>query len=552
MSRDPLATLNRVHTPQTEPIPGRTDMARNHAGGYGFTKDNWRRLEEFLILGTAGGTYYISERTATLEGTEIVHQALTVDGPRAVRLAVEVTTGRPQRAPRNNPALYLLAAAFADGDLPTRRAARQALPRVARTTYHQAVMFGYWKHLHGKASAAGTAPRIGRLTRGAFADLVTLKDPNDVAFQACKAASRSTTSGEKFAVRDLLRIAHPKAHTRTERAAYGWIAGNVTGEEARRLLPAVDAFLTAKAASTPRAAVRAITERGVPWEFLPDQVLKSPEVWEALIETLGASALLRNLARMTIVGTLAPLSSATARLVARLTDPGLLAGGRIHPLDVYLALCVYGSGRAQPDPRAPARTWTPVPAVCDALEEAFDLAFGYIEPTGLRYLVAVDSSGSMRNPIYNAAGSVLGTVYQTACMMAAIMARLERGGAYVIDVDTAVHASRITARTNLREIIRWDPAGGGTNLALPFAFARAKSVEADGIVVLTDDETWAGKVHASQELAAYRDQINPMARCVVASMTCAATTIGDPRDPGVLNVVGFDAALPQLVTGFIG
>jgi 60 kDa SS-A/Ro ribonucleoprotein len=114
-----------------------------------------------------------------------------------------------------------------------------------------------------------------------------------------------------------------------------------------------------------------------------------------------------------------------------------------------------------------------------------------------------------------------------------------------------VHPSRVTARTNLREIPTWRPSGGGTDLSLPFSYARHQRLEVDGVLVLTDNETWAGRVHPAQEFAAYRSQVNPAARCVVAALTAAGHSIGDPGDPGVLNIAGFDASLPQLVTGFI-
>jgi 60 kDa SS-A/Ro ribonucleoprotein len=551
MSRDPLATISAVRTPQSQPIPGRSDMVPNGAGGYTFAKDPWRKLEDWLILGTSGGTYYLGEHAHTFTNVQVVHDAITADGPRAVALAVEVSTGRPPRAPKNHPALFLLAVAITRGDLETRRAARAALPRVARTTFHQAIFFGYWKNLHGKPTANGTAPKIGRLTRGALGDLLTIRPPDRVAFQACKAMARKTPQGEPFSLRDVLRIAHPKAESEERRALFGWIAGNVPDERARAVLPSVDAFLTAKAVTSAAEAINVVTERGVPWEFLPDAVLAEPAVWDALIDTIGLTALIRNLARMTRIGTLKPMGKATRRAVARLTDREALAAGRIHPLDVYLALRVYASGRSQPHPKAPVQFCTPVPAILDALEEAYDASFGYTEPSGKRWLIAVDSSGSMSHASLTASGSPLGSAYQVGCAMATIMARIERDFAYVIDVDTAVHESRITARTNLREIDHWRPSGGGTDLSLPFSHARALRLEVDGVLVLTDNETWAGRAHPSQELAAYRNTVSPGARCVVASMTAAGHSVADPRDEGVLNIAGFDASLPQLVTGFV-
>ena len=37
-----------TNTPQTEPIPGRTDMVQNDAGGYGWEVNKWQQLERFL------------------------------------------------------------------------------------------------------------------------------------------------------------------------------------------------------------------------------------------------------------------------------------------------------------------------------------------------------------------------------------------------------------------------------------------------------------------------------------------------------------------------
>ena len=553
MRRDPLAAISTLRTPQTQPLPGReTEQVRNNAGGHGFAKNTFTRLEDFLILGTSGGTYYVGEAQHTFDNAHVVFNAITQDGPRAVALAMDVSASRPPRAPRNEPALFLLAAAITRGDLDTRRAARAALPKVARTTNHQAAFFGYWKNLHGKPTGRnGSSPKIGRLTRGAFADLLLAGEPDQVAFRACKAMARKTPSGEPFSLRDVLRIAHPQADSEQRRALFGWIAGNVPDEQARAVLPSVDAFLTAKAVTTARDAVRVVTERAVPWEFLPDHALTHAQVWEALIDTIGMTALLRNLARMTRLGTLKPMGDATRRAAARLTDQGALAAGRIHPLDVFLALRVYASGRSQPNPRADAHTWTPVPAILDALEESYELTFGHVQPSGRRLLIAVDSSGSMSWGGVTVGGSAIGTPYEIGCAMAVILARIERGNAHVIDVDTAVHASRITARTNLREIRTWHPAGGGTDLSLPFSWARQQRLEVDGMLVLTDNETWAGRAHPVQELAAYRAQVSPQARCVVAAMTAAGHSIADPGDPGALNIAGFDASLPQLVTGFI-
>ncbi|TYB51968.1 TROVE domain-containing protein [Nonomuraea sp. PA05] len=552
MARDPLAAVSAIATPQSQPLPGRAGQVRNAAGGYVFAKDVWAKLEDFLILGTTGGTYYVGEDKLTAENAGVLFQAIAEDGPRVVELLTAISTARPPRAPKQRPALFALAAAYAKGDADTRQAAKAALAKVARTTDHLAQFFGYYKNLGGKPTARGVAPVAGRSLRTALGSWFLTGTADDVAFKACKARQRRTPQGESFDLRDVLRIAHPAADDEQRKILFGWIAGNVGDDRAREALPAVDRFLTAKAVTTPAQAVDVVTTAKVPWEFLPDSVLKDPSVWEALIGTIGMTALLRNLARMTRLGTLTPMADATSRAVSRLTNREAIARARIHPMDAWLAMRVYKSGVAQPNPRADRQVWHPVPAILDALEETYEAAFGTVEPSGRRLLVAVDSSGSMSwGGGVRVGGSPIGSPYEVGNAMAVMLARIEGGNVHVIDVDTSVHASKVTPRTNLREIASWQPSGGGTDLSLPFTWARRKRMEVDGIVVFTDNETWAGRSHPTQALDAYRRTVNPDARVVVAAMTAAGYSIGDPKDEGVLNVAGLDASLPLVVNGFV-
>jgi len=555
MTRDPLAAVALTTTPQTRPIPGRTDQVRNNAGGYVFAKDLFTKVEDFLILGTTGGTFYITEDRLTVDNAGWLIQAIQADGDRVVRLITEVSTARPSRAPKNRASVFALAMVFACGDPVAVQAAKSAFPRVVRTTDHLSMFFGYAKQLRGKAAGPGTSLVTGRALRSALASWFLAGGVDAIAWKACKARQRATPSGEAFALRDALRIAHPKADTVERRALLGWLAGKVGDGEARSQVSAIDAFLSAQAVTTEAAAIATATERKVPWEFLPSGLLASATVWEALVPHLGMTALLRNLARLTRLGVLGPFAQANEVVATRLRDAEALRRGRIHPMDVFLALRVYNSGRSQPVRRAEGHTWTPVAEISDALEEAYELSFGHVQPSGKRMLVAVDSSGSMSGAWgwnqLTLGGSLLGSPYEIGCAMAAILKRIEGGNAHVIDVDTKVYPSRVTARTRVREIGSWRPSGGGTDLSLPFTHATRRKLEVDGFAVFTDGETWAGRQHPSQALAAYRRRYNPGARVVVALMTAAGHTLAEPGDAGVLNIAGIDAALPTVVTGFI-
>jgi 60 kDa SS-A/Ro ribonucleoprotein len=127
-----------------------------------------------------------------------------------VRRVVEVSGAG--RAPKNDPALFVLALCAGLGNSPTRAAALAALPEVARTGTH---LFHWLRYV--------TAFRgWGRGVRRAVARWYTATPAPALAYQVLKYPSR-----DGWAHRDALRLAHPKpptlAHDLLFRyAAKGW------------------------------------------------------------------------------------------------------------------------------------------------------------------------------------------------------------------------------------------------------------------------------------------------------------------------------------------
>lgn len=73
----------------------------------------------------------------------------------------------------------------------------------------------------------------------------------------------------------------------------------------------------------------------------------------------------------------------------------------------------------------------------------------------------------------------------------------------------------------------------------------------DVFVVYTDSETWFGKIHPTAALQKYRKEMNhPNAKLIVVGMQSNQFTIADPNDKGMLDVVGFDSAAPQVMSLF--
>lgn len=514
-------------TPQSEPIPGSSQVA-NSAGGYSFQVDEWTRLDRFLILGSEGGSYYASERTLTRENAEGVVVCLKADGPRTVARIVEISTAG--RAPKNDPAIFALALALKLGDEQTRRLARAAVPQVCRIG----------THLFQLAEAVKALGGWGRNTKGAFADWYEKQDLGKLALNLVKYQSRNGWSH-----RDMLRKVHLKPATPERSAAFHWAVGKPT----RFVSPPriIQGFEKAKTAS-PKELVGLIAEYGLPRECIPTEALNSPEVWEALLmagEGMPFTALIRNLAKLTSVGLLKPLSKAASYITGRLADAEGLRRARVHPLQILIAQSIYASGHGLKG----SLTWTPVGPVVDALDAAFYAAFANVEPTGKRYLLALDVSGSMGSG--SVAGSML-TPRDASAAMALLTAKTEKQH-HIFGFSSRFMPLDISASMRLDTAIEHitDLPFESTDCSLPMVYAQKHKLEVDVFVVYTDSETYAGRVHPVQALKSYRQATGIPAKLIVCGMVANEFTIADPSDAGMLDVVGFDANVPAVMADFV-
>jgi 60 kDa SS-A/Ro ribonucleoprotein len=125
--------FNRRATPQSQPIPGSTQVA-NSAGGYSWQADDWTRFERFLILGAEGGTYYVTEQDLVKQNHDAIVRCIKVDGVRAVNRIVEIS--QAGRALNNAPAIFALALVAAHGSHEAKALAFQNLAKVCRIGTH--------------------------------------------------------------------------------------------------------------------------------------------------------------------------------------------------------------------------------------------------------------------------------------------------------------------------------------------------------------------------------------------------------------------------------
>jgi 60 kDa SS-A/Ro ribonucleoprotein len=538
--------INLRQTPQTQPIPG-TPMMQNRAGGYGFALDDWARLDRFLILGSEGGTYYASEQTLTVENAQGVLNCVLADGQRAVARIVEIS--QAGRAPSNDPALFALAICAGAGDEATRRAALDALPKVARIGTH---LFHFIQYVEGMRG-------WGRGLRRAVRAWYATKTPDDLAYQAIKYQQR-----DGWSHRDLLRLAKPVPVDDAQKQLYGYMVGKWAPEAEVDGPKLIWAYEQIKRATTVAEVETLIRQYNLTWEFVPGQWLGKAEIWRTLLPNLPLGALVRNLARMTANGALQPQSAELDLVLARLDDGVALHKARLHPLDLLVAQRIYAQGKGERG----SLTWEPVGQVVAALDAAFYKAFDHVEPAGKRLLLALDVSGSMTSPLAKLpiscreAAAALALVALRTEPSAVVTGFTTAGDKPLKSVkpqqqwyggDNGISRLPITAQQRLDDVLLrvHNLPFGGTDCALPMLYALDQGLKVDAFVVFTDNETWAGGIHPVQALRRYRERTGIAAKSIVVGMTATGFSIADPNDGGMLDVVGFDTAVPQLMADFL-
>jgi 60 kDa SS-A/Ro ribonucleoprotein len=467
------------------------------------------------------------------------------------------------RAPKNDPAIFALALVATHGDAQAKAHAFANLSKVCRIG----------THLFHFAEFVNAMRGWGRGLRNAVGHWYVDRGADDLAHQAVKYQQRDGWSHA-----DLLRLAHPKAPSVQHDAVFRWmLAGadslgerevkrKVRGEDrvakyaaVGELPKLIQAFEQAKRASIAGEIVKLIDEFDLPREAIPTQWLNEAAVWEALLERMPMTAMIRNLGKMTSLGLLKPFSDAKRLIVRKLRDETALKRARIHPLAVLVAQKIYAQGHGDKG----ALKWSPVSAVVDALDEAFYATFQNVEPCGKPVLLALDVSGSMAASMI--AGSCI-SAREASAAMALITAATEpeheiiafsaaaggHGGKWG-GGESGITRVNLSPRMRLADVIKRVEAipMGGTDCALPMLWAARNKLDVSGFITYTDSETWAGNIHPAQALRQYRSEFVGDAKAVVVGMTSNGFTLADPNDRGMMDVVGFDTSAPAVIADFV-
>lgn len=358
--------------------------------------------------------------------------------------------------------------------------------------------------------------------------------------------------------------------------------------------------------------IRNINKHNFTHEFLPKWSLNNKDVWYSLLLSVDGqkvkmpiTALIRNLSTLTVRG-LFEDSNVVTCVCNHLQNPEVIKKSRIHPATVAIAWKQYEAGHGLKG----KQTWTPVNEICLALENTMYLAFSNVEATGKRIQHCFDGSGSMTTPMGTCgnmtsaeAVGLLGLICsrnediqtQQYCVFSSNRSTTNNSwlGSFLrssqtID-STGLRSLTFSPKSSLKEAARitqitdWS----STDCSLPIEnkikefnskldnlhktdvirFTEAlvsgdvdqqnTTLAALGIflpevfVIYTDNDVNSGKRHPSEALQEYRKITGINAKMAVVATQASNRTIADPKDSGMMDLVGFDSQLPTILSDFI-
>lgn len=494
-----------------------TTRERNYEGFPTFYRSLEEQTLQVLMTGVFENTFYARATTLVQEALKVFRRMAARD---AGLFAKMIVYARNEGLLRTVPITALVVLSRVDQKL-----FAQAFPRVICTPNDL-------KDFVTLAHKARIRRGLGRAVKRAVNDWL-----NGISeYHAVKYGSR----GGDMALRDVLRLTHPKPKDARTDVLFHYLVNGLTPENAegvRDSLPQVWAFEQFKRADDPTERRRLIAAGRLPYEVVVGAMTPDPVLWAELMRQMPYLALLRHLNALARAGVLREPEH--ARYVAeRLADFEAVTKAKVLPFQLFIA----------------HKTLTPdVPRLIqEALEEALELSFINMPTLPGVTCIAPDVSGSMSWGFVSARGAA--RFIDIAAIFAAACLKMSRDG-IVLPFEHEVVKVRLSARDTLMTIADKLAAvgGGGTAVGAPISYLLQKEIKVDTFIGITDNEDWCYGWDRNQWTAGdfldtwqeYKRRVNPKAKAFLVTIAPYRHAVAPQQEPDVWFVYGWsDAVLP--------
>lgn len=348
----------------------------------------------------------------------------------------------------------------------------------------------------------------------------------------------SGSVGKAPSLADVIRMVHPKPATPDREALFGWLIGRPHNGEA---LPAsVQEFEAFKLAPATAAVPN------VPFQMLTSLELP-PAVWKTIARNASWQTTRMNLNTFARHGVFED-AEVTALIANRLRDAAQIR--RTRPFPYQLLVAYHATNAAVPV------------EVRESLQHAMEIAIEGVPALEGRVCVFPDVSGSMSSPVTGVRKGATSAVrcIDVAALVSAAILRANPSAVIVLFEQDVVSTTRL--KLNPRDSVMTNAAllasigGGGTNCSAPLKWINRKSIRADLVVYVSDNQSWvdssvaSGATETMQQWNQFKRH-NPGARMVCIDLQPYGTTQAVER-ADVFNVGGFSDQVFEFLAAVAG
>ena len=295
-------------------------------------------------------------------------------------------------------------------------------------------------------------------------------------------------------------------------------------------------------------------------DHVPGHLLKSKEIWNALIPSMDLHMLLTNLQRIHNLELLRPNSPTVSKVTEQLINDENISRSKVHPALVLVTIRDYeNSGkpltyekrkiREQFDKPLPAPP-KPNSKIIDALYKLLNLSFAHIQPTGLRYMVTINMNKVMLETHAWRSGNVNGA--EAGCMIALALLRSEKNVTIATFKNVGIHTVNIDKTASFGQAMRrlQQMPVGNVNLGKPMSWAAYQNNKYD-VFINVVDQIFEKTDTSEEALQAYKAKVKLPNTKLINCAVCSSSTYRKKKvDGNILTINGFDATVPVIIQAF--
>lgn len=342
--------------------------------------------------------------------------------------------------------------------------------------------------------------------------------------------------GQSPSLADIVKMVHPKPNTAQREALYGYLIGRDHNTDALPgLVQEYEAFKSGRSGCVPDVPFQMLTSLDLDKGAWNEIARRAPwQMTRMNLNTFARHGVFEKRPRVKMIA-------------ERLRDREAIAKARVFPYQLLAAYLSVGKGIPN--------------EVCEALQDAMEIAIDNVPRIDGKVYVFPDISGSMHSPVtgYRKGSTTKVRCVDVAALVAAAILR-RNSNAEVLPFESDVVKVRLNSRdsvmTNAR-LLGSLPCGG-TNCSAPLRALNKRNALGDLVIYVSDNESWVdnphyghwggGRTATMNEWAAFKRR-NPNARMVCIDIQPYGTTQAKERSD-ILNIGGFSDRVFDVIAAF--